>query len=78
MRWQLKTAHPLLCIANETDGDEGGTPPLELPHPITEGGFGGDHNMGSWDVPHQHHVAQKGNGLQSLPKALQGGEKLRG
>ena len=69
-RGSQKATHSLLRIANETDGDEGGAPPLELCHPITKGGFGGNHHMGSRDVSHEHHVAQKSNGLQSLPKAL--------
>ena len=66
------TTHPLLCGANEADGDDPRTPSLELGHPVGQGGLGRNDNVWSWNISHETHVPQQCYRLQSLAQALGG------
>ena len=63
-------SYPFLLVADKAYDDEAGAPPLELCHPVGEGGLGYDDNVRPAHIPHQAHVAQQGNRLQSLAQAL--------
>ena len=73
------TTHPLLCGANEADGDDLRTPSLELGHPVGQGGLRCNDNVWSWNISHETHVPQQCYRLQSLAQALggRGGRKMR-
>ena len=49
--------HPLLCGANEANGDYLRTPSLKLGHPVGQGGLGCNDNVWPRNVPHEAHVA---------------------
>ena len=42
---------PRLLVTNEADSPEGGTPLLELVHPVSQGGLGNQHHVRSVNVP---------------------------
>lgn len=60
-------AYSFLCSANETDDLHDGTPAFKLGHPVGQGGFGDNDEMGPGDILHQAHVPKQGNGLKGLP-----------
>ena len=62
--------YPLFLVPYKTDGDQRGTPPLELTHPIRQGGFGCYDNMRSWYITHKTHVSKQRDGLESLTETL--------
>ena len=49
--------HPSGLVPDEADGLQCGTPPLELGHPVGEGGLGRQYQVGMLHVAHVHHVA---------------------
>ena len=55
-----------LLVTDETDCPDGRTPPLELVHPVSQGGLGDQDHVGTIDVPQVLHVAQQGDGLKGL------------
>ena len=73
-----ETTYPLLCSANEANGDDLRTPSLELGHPVGQGGLGCNDNVWSWNISHETHVPQQCYRLQSLAQALRERERRRG
>ena len=56
-------------VTDETDGSDSGAPPLELIHPVGQGGLGHQDHVRTRNVAQVFHVAQEGDGLQGLAQA---------
>ena len=49
--------HPGGLVPDEADGPQGRTPPLELGHPVGEGGLGSQDEVRALHITHVDHVA---------------------
>lgn len=68
--WGGCVTHPLFLVSYEAHSLQCRHPLGELVHPVGQGGFGYDDEMGWGDVAMMLHVSQQRYRLQSLPQSL--------